>query len=153
MSKTTQTIKGTRELGELLGTSHVAVSKWIKRPEWKFGPGPWKVSQLPAIQKWRELNLAPANVATPESTDVSQLPPLKKAKLKIDIERGKLLEHANKLNASEYHKVADCDARHLEQITDARRRLLAVADGLPFEADVKALVKNRILQALQALAT
>lgn len=148
-------IRGTRELAALVGASHVAVSKWIRRDDWPFGAGPWKETQIAQVLQWKASTLSPANlpsVETAGNVDVRSLHPLKKADLKLKIERGKILERVNKLGDQEYHSVADCDARRLAQIEAAKNELLAVADGLPFETDVKSLVRNRILGALTRLS-
>jgi len=157
VKKTTdRQVNSVRELAKLVGKSHVAVSKWVKRDDWKFGLGPWLVSQVPAIQRWEAATLTEPQSPSPSPanpTDITQLGPIKRADLKMKLEKGRLLELDRRYRTGELHSRAECEAKKISQIEAVKRELLSVADGLPFETDVKALVRNRIMQALQRLAT
>jgi hypothetical protein len=154
LTKQGQTIRSVRELSKHVGKSHVAVAGWVKRDDWIFGRGPWAVKQIPAILRWEAATLTPANTPSAASpTDINQLGPIKRADLKVKLERGQLLELDRKFRMGELHSKVDCETRRVSQIESAKQELLSIPDGLPFESKDKALVRDRIMQALQRLAT
>ncbi len=75
---------------------------------------------------------------------------LKNAK-RIDADTKRIdLDYA--IKSGKFHSVDQCRAKRVRQFEDLKRRFLDIPESLPFSAADRALVKQRLQEALQALA-
>lgn len=47
-----ETQLGISELARRLGRNHGVVSRWVQRPDWRWGKGPWRKAEVEEIAAW-----------------------------------------------------------------------------------------------------
>ncbi len=75
------------ELAKALGCKQPQVSGYIRRPDWKFGKGPWKRAQIPVIQRWRADNLKPGAPEKPKPENAGRVSALRESKLDAEVRK------------------------------------------------------------------
>jgi len=155
-----KTLTSIRQLAEAVKRSHVAVGRWVKRDDWTFGRGPWRVSQVPAIVAWakRELAENPANdertsraggSGEDQAESLRQLSPLKKIDAALKLSRKSRVDFDLDVDKGVYHRVDECRRQRLRQIHEVKTALMNMPDGLPVDTDVKTMIKGRVLEILR----
>lgn len=145
-------IVGVRALGRAVGKSHVAVSvNWLKHPEWPYSrKGPWREALVPKMVAWAAATLSgdPAKEGGQGDGQTTK----SKAQTILAIRRAEQVKVVTDKMKGELHSVAQCKANVSRMIEEAKRRLLAVPDTLPFETAVREEVRRAIWAALDDLA-
>lgn len=140
-----------RALGRALGVSQTAANRYTQNPTWPFGPGPWKNTDVPAMERWRD--------ALPGRVDLDERGSAREDEVtltdaKIRNLKASAMDREFKLlvQRKKYHSTDDCKRRRLAAIHHAKQELLAIPDGLPVDEDIKTLVQERIEEVLTRFA-
>ena len=152
-------VKSIRDLAKLVGLSHAAVGKWLRHAEWKFGAGPWSAADVTRIRAWASNVLSenraesPGKTSEPATMNLKDLPISKQIDASLKLSRKARLDYDLKVDRGEYHLVDDCKRSRLRQIHEVKTALLNMPDGLPVDADVKIMIKGRVLEILRKWAS
>lgn len=142
-------IKSVRALARAVKRDESAVRKWLKNPDWPFGSGPWKESQLALIKAWAQTNLAP-NMATEDVMGTSNggdgSSKMHQAKLLVLIERARAMKFERELREGKYHPVETCMERRVRQIRAFREALQIV--GMRLAPGLVGCSANQIEEAI-----
>lgn len=135
-------INGQQWLADKLGVTQPRVVALVNDPDWPFGKGPWKQSDLPKIRGHMSARRAMANAtsATAEDDEPSlgdyAKTPERKAKLELIIERTAKIRLERELLAGGYLKKEQVEADRAARVYAVRAKL----QELPLRA---ALIANK----------
>ena len=149
--------KSQRDLARKLGKDPAAVNRWVRDDRWPFSRrGPWDVAKVKACAA-TTLAPDPAEAVNadgqPGQKELAELSPGRRVDMALKLTRQQKLKFELDKLRGEFHRIDECRARRVRQLEEFKRRLLNLADGLPFEPDVKELVRNRLLGVLRELAS
>lgn len=145
-------ITSARQLAAKLGVSNVAVSRdWMKHPDWRFGPGPWRAEQVSEIRAWASSTLTGQGVETDDG-ELSLLTRARIMKLKtstkkeliqIEQEQAKLDEIKGRLVPAERHEAV---------LNMVMREVMAIPKGSPWAEDINRWFINRARELFDRLS-
>jgi hypothetical protein len=152
-----------RGLAKLLGVTHTAVGKWMIDPRWQFGGGPWRKSQVAAIEIWRanELMERPTRrdmandafgAAAGEPTSLESLSPSKKADIALKIKRREVLDFALQIQKGKYHDVEPCRQARRRAIHEVKQALLDLPNSITTDEGTRTIIRGRVIELLRRFA-
>lgn len=127
-----------------LGVSREAVTRYLKRPDWKFAAtGPWNVEQ---VRAWRDATLSPAHhdggkrrkrpAQPPKDTvagvsagldaELAKLDVEKRARVNLLVERRLAIELDREIRSGRYMRREDVERGRVARIHAVRARLQAL---------------------------
>lgn len=148
----------TRDLGSLVGRSHVAVAGWLKRDDWRFGAGPWKASDVVRVQQWMGTHLLerPATVnpagAEDDGSSFERLSLKSKVDIKLKATREKAIAFALEVQKGKFHDVDECKQLKRRQFLALKQAIFGLPDSIPTDADTKTIIRGRIVEIFRRLA-
>jgi hypothetical protein len=141
-----------RKLAELVGVSQPTLNGWLRDDRWPFPrQGPWSTTIVPEIKKWARSTLREPNTAgstrSAEEPDVRSLGPERQAKLKLTLERAKMVQLERSILEGKYVSKEEVERGWAARVTAVKTDMLAVPRNIA--ASLVGLDAAAIEQALE----